>query len=48
MVGVSPSAVSQWESGGCPPTLGNLELVVKSIGISMHEFWGRVPRARAA
>jgi len=41
--GVTVSAVSWWESGRSAPSQKHLEAVVTALGISMEQFYGRVP-----
>lgn len=39
MMGVSPSAVSRWETGQSEIPLSLLELYVRSLGMPMYEFF---------
>lgn len=41
-VGVSPSAVSLWESGGNAPTLENVEAIAAACGVELRVFFGPV------
>lgn len=48
-IGVTVAAVYQWEGCGgksVTPTVHNLDKLVDSLGITMAQFYGRVPRAR--
>lgn len=48
-VGISATAVAQWESDGdrrTEPTHDNLAAFCALIGISLAEFWGPVPTKR--
>ena len=45
-VGVSPGAVSAWVNGDSAPTHKNLELIVGAFGISIVDFYGRIPKTR--
>lgn len=45
-VGVSPEAVSQWESGATTPTTANLAKIVGAIGVTMQVFWGEPPASK--
>jgi transcriptional regulator with XRE-family HTH domain len=42
-IGVSRTAVTQWESGRTTPTANNLAAVASILGVSMERFYGRVP-----
>jgi transcriptional regulator with XRE-family HTH domain len=46
-VEVGVPAVSMWESGKTSPTQQNLERLVAFYGLTMAEFYGRVPREAA-
>lgn len=49
-VGVTVAAVYQWEGTGehkTSPTVATLEKVVKAFKISMAEFYGAIPKAKA-
>jgi DNA-binding XRE family transcriptional regulator len=49
--GVTVAAVSQWESGGkhhCLPSQSSLSAVVERLGVTMEQFYGRIPRRRAS
>jgi transcriptional regulator with XRE-family HTH domain len=43
---ISGSAISYWETGDTTPTQPNLEAVVKALGLTMAQFYGRVPRTK--
>jgi len=45
-VGISASAVSQWESGQTQPSHSNVDAIVKALGISLPKFWGALPAKR--
>jgi transcriptional regulator with XRE-family HTH domain len=45
-VGVTPSAVSYWESAACEPTHESVEKIADALGITVSRFWGEVPKAR--
>lgn len=50
-IGVSAAAVYQWEGTGdskTAPSVANLEKLVAALGISMAQFYGRVPKVKAA
>ena len=50
-VGVTVAAVSLWESAGknkTVPTQGNLSAIVEALGITMSQFYGTLPRVKAA
>jgi transcriptional regulator with XRE-family HTH domain len=50
-VGVTHGAVAQWEGGGdvdVSPSLDNLDKIVAALRLSMTQFYGRVPKAKAA
>lgn len=42
---VTVSAVSYWESGTTSPSHERLEAVVDRLGLTMAEFYGRMPAA---
>jgi len=42
-IGISPSAVAQWELGQTTPTHDHVEKIAHAVGVSVQEFWGRVP-----
>jgi transcriptional regulator with XRE-family HTH domain len=42
-IGISPAAVAQWELGQTVPTTQNMQKITEALGISLHDFWGRVP-----
>lgn len=42
-IGVTPAAIYQWESGETSPRTSNLEHMVRVFGITMAQFYGRVP-----
>jgi len=47
-VGVTDAAVYQWEGTGetkTTPSVPHLERVVKALGLTMGQFYGRMPRA---
>jgi transcriptional regulator with XRE-family HTH domain len=46
-VGVTQGAVAQWEGDG-DPSLAHLEKIVAAFKISLGEFYGRVPKAKAS
>jgi transcriptional regulator with XRE-family HTH domain len=46
-IGVSPSAVAQWEiADGTEPTHQNVEKIADALGISVSQFWAKVPAAK--
>lgn len=45
-IGVTNSAVSQWEKGYPHPSHDNLKKAVEYLGLSMAEFWGVPPVVR--
>jgi transcriptional regulator with XRE-family HTH domain len=45
-IGISPSAVAQWELGETSPTTENLRKVADAVGVSLRVFWGRPPSKR--
>lgn len=49
---VSPGAVNAWVKGreneGAAPTQRNLESMVAVFGITMAEFYGRIPKPKKA
>lgn len=45
-VGVSPSAVTFWEQGECPPNAENLGRICDLFGLTLAEFWADPPRKR--
>jgi len=45
-VGVAMTAVIQWENGGTTPKSENLELIAEACGVSMEQFWGRLPKRK--
>ena len=47
-LGISPSAVAQWELGDTKPSVGHLDKLVTALGITMERFYGNVPKTRAA
>lgn len=50
-VGVTWPAVYQWEGEEghvTSPSQENLAKVVEALGITMQQFWGKVPKGRAA
>jgi transcriptional regulator with XRE-family HTH domain len=47
-IGVSPSAVAQWELGQTSPSTRHLEKMAEVIGVTMERFYGRAPKLRAA
>lgn len=50
-VGVSVAAVYQWEGTGeskTRPATDNLERIAEAFGLTLAEFFGRVPKARVA
>lgn len=48
-VGVVVSAVSMWETGAASPTVSRLEdLAERAFGLTMEQFYGRVPKAPKA
>lgn len=47
LVGVSVAAVYQWEGTGdskTRPATDNLERIAEAFGVSLAEFFGRLPR----
>lgn len=46
-VGVTPSAVSYWESGDAQPSVKNLEAIAKACGIELRIFWSEIPERAA-
>lgn len=48
IVDVSAAAVAMWETGDTEPTQENLRLVVDAFRLTMAEFYGRVPKPKAA
>jgi transcriptional regulator with XRE-family HTH domain len=45
-VGVSAAAVYQWEGSGAKqtsPSVAHLEQIVRALGMTMAEFYGRTP-----
>jgi transcriptional regulator with XRE-family HTH domain len=47
-LGVTRSAIYQWESGEADPTHKHVTELVAALGISLPEFWGTPPRKRRA
>lgn len=50
-VGVTPAAVYQWEGCGADqtsPSQRNLASAVDALGLTMAEFYGPLPKKRAA
>jgi transcriptional regulator with XRE-family HTH domain len=47
-IGKTAGAVCQWERGTNSPTVESLETLVEALGLTMAEFYGDVPKARAA
>lgn len=46
--GVTVSAVSYWEAGKTSPKQEHLESVVEALGLTMAQFYGPIPKQRAA
>jgi len=46
LVGITPEAVSQWESGKVTPTYKNIERFVDVLGLTMERFHGVLPKRR--
>lgn len=46
-IGITRSAVWQWEDGETVPGARNLAAAVDAFGISMERFYGPLPRAKA-
>ncbi len=44
---VTPSAVTNWIKGNATPTTGHVEAIALALGITMRQFYGRIPGARA-
>lgn len=49
-VGVSPSAVCQWESSKyeTDPSMENLDRIATACGVSLQIFFGKMPAEEAA
>lgn len=50
-VGVTPAAVYQWEGSGdsrTTPSVGHLEKLVGALGLTIGQFYGRVPKTKVA
>ena len=45
LVGVSPSAVTLWESGENTPTYENLQAIAKACGVELRTFFGEIAGA---
>jgi transcriptional regulator with XRE-family HTH domain len=45
-IGISPSAVAQWELGQTVPTTDNLAKIAKALGVSLAAFWGDPPKKK--
>jgi transcriptional regulator with XRE-family HTH domain len=46
--GVTVSAVSYWEAGKSTPSHAHLEAIVARLGLTMAQFYGRLPKQAAA
>lgn len=44
----STAAVAQWETEVTKPTHDSLDAIVRALGITLSEFWGPLPRAKAS
>ena len=47
-IGISRQAVSQWMSGAVDPSIRSLFALTLTLGVTMVEFWGDIPRKRRA
>lgn len=47
-LGVSQSAVAQWEAGTTTPLTKHLLGIARECGVSMQTFWGRLPGSEDA
>lgn len=45
---VSGAALAQWETGSTNPAHEHLTAAVREMGISMEQFWGELPKRKAA
>jgi transcriptional regulator with XRE-family HTH domain len=45
---VSPGAVSAWVHNEYAPSHANLNKIVTALGVTMVEFYGRVPKPKTA
>lgn len=43
---MSPAVVTNWVKGEHAPKQSSLEKIVDALGLSMVEFYGRVPKAK--
>lgn len=45
-LGVTPQAVTAWVRHNKPPTQKNLHAMTKAFGVTILEFYGRLPKAK--
>lgn len=50
---VTPAAVTAWikgskANGGCSPSTPRIEAIASALGLTVAEFYGRIPRGRSA
>ena len=44
--GVTPQAVTAWVKHNASPSLKNLNAMLEAFGVTIQEFYGRVPKAK--
>lgn len=47
-IGVTRQAVSQWMRGATDPSVRYLLALARTLGVTMVQFWGDVPKKRRA
>jgi len=48
LIGVTPSAITNWKKGTSRPSAFHVEAVASALGVSMSRFYGALPRERGA
>lgn len=45
-LGLTPAAISYWESGATEPKHEHVQLIADALGITLPRFWGDPPKPR--